>query len=34
MLGIFRARLWRRLEALGIPVPTTPAKPRKNSSPE
>ena len=28
-LGIFRARLWRRLEALGIPVPPQPPKPRK-----
>jgi transcriptional regulator with PAS, ATPase and Fis domain len=30
LLGIFRARLWRRLEALGIPIPPQPAKPRKN----
>ena len=29
LLGIFRARLWRRLEALGIPVPPQPPKPRK-----
>jgi hypothetical protein len=28
LLGIFRARLWRRLEALGIPVPPQPPKPR------
>jgi transcriptional regulator with PAS, ATPase and Fis domain len=28
MLGIFRARLWRRLEALGIPVPPQPPKAR------
>lgn len=34
ILGIFRARLWRRLEALGIPVPPQPAKPRKNDEPE
>ena len=34
MLGIFRARLWRRLEALGIPVPPQPAKPRRNNGPE
>jgi DNA-binding NtrC family response regulator len=31
MLGIFRARLWRRLEALGIPAPPQPAKPRKTN---
>jgi DNA-binding NtrC family response regulator len=31
LLGIFRARLWRRLEALGIPAPPQPAKPRKNN---
>jgi transcriptional regulator with PAS, ATPase and Fis domain len=29
-LGIFRARLGRRLEALGIPVPPQPPKPRKD----
>jgi DNA-binding NtrC family response regulator len=29
LLGIFRARLWRRLEALCIPVPPQPPKPRK-----
>lgn len=29
LLGVFRARLWRRLEALGIPVPPQPPKPRK-----
>jgi transcriptional regulator with PAS, ATPase and Fis domain len=29
LLGIFRARLWRRLPALGIPVPPSPPKPRK-----
>ena len=29
LLGIFRARLWRRLEALGIPAPPQPPKPRK-----
>ena len=34
MLGIFRARLWRRLEALGIPVPPQPPKPRKKNGPE
>jgi len=28
-LGIFRARLWNRLTALGIPVPPQPPKPRK-----
>lgn len=33
-LSIFRARLWRRLEALGIPVPPQPAKPRKNDDSE
>lgn len=31
-LGIFRARLWRRLEALGIPVPPQPPKPRKREA--
>ncbi len=30
LLGVFRARLWRRLTALGIPVPPQPPKPRKN----
>jgi len=34
MLGVFRARLWRRLEALGIPVPPQPAKPRKTNGTE
>lgn len=29
LLGVFRARLGRRLEALGIPVPPQPPKPRK-----
>jgi DNA-binding NtrC family response regulator len=28
-LGIYRDRLWRRLPALGIPVPPQPPKPRK-----
>jgi DNA-binding NtrC family response regulator len=28
-LGIYRDRLWRRLEALGIPVPPQPPKARK-----
>jgi DNA-binding NtrC family response regulator len=28
-LGIFRDRLWRRLPALGIPVPPQPPRPRK-----
>jgi DNA-binding NtrC family response regulator len=32
MLGIFRARLWRRLEALGIPIPPQPPKPRKDEA--
>src|SRR5581483_6387998 len=27
LLGVFRARLWRRLEALGIPVPPQPPRP-------
>lgn len=31
LLGIFRARLSRRLEALGIPVPPQPPKPRKKA---
>lgn len=30
LLGIFRARLWRRLEALGLPVPPQPPRPRKS----
>lgn len=30
LLGVFRARLWRRLDALGIPVPPQPPKPRKD----
>ena len=34
LLGIFRARLWRRLEALGIPVPPQPPKPRKKDGGE
>jgi transcriptional regulator with PAS, ATPase and Fis domain len=34
LLGIFRARLWRRLEALGIPVPPQPPKPRKKDDGE
>ncbi len=34
LLGIFRARLWRRLEALGIPIPPQPPKPRKTDTPE
>jgi DNA-binding NtrC family response regulator len=29
LLGVFRARLARRLDALGIPVPPQPPKPRK-----
>jgi DNA-binding NtrC family response regulator len=29
LLGVYRAKLWRRLEALGIPVPPQPPKPRK-----
>ena len=29
MLGIFRSRLWRRVEALKIPPPASAAKPRK-----
>ena len=32
LLGIFRARLWRRLDALGIPVPPQPPKPRKKEA--
>lgn len=28
-LGVFRTRLWRRMEALGIPVPPQPPKARK-----
>lgn len=31
LLGVFRAKLWRRLDALGIPVPPQPPKPRKDS---
>ena len=31
LLGVFRARLSRRLEALGIPVPPQPPKPRKKA---
>jgi DNA-binding NtrC family response regulator len=34
LLGVFRARLWRRLEALGIPVPPQPPKPRKKDDTE
>lgn len=34
LLGIFRARLWRRLEALGMPVPPQPPKPRKKDAGE
>lgn len=30
LLGVFRAKLWRRLDALGIPVPPQPPKPRKD----
>jgi DNA-binding NtrC family response regulator len=30
-LGIYRDRLWRRLEALGIPVPPQPPRARKSS---
>jgi DNA-binding NtrC family response regulator len=29
LLGVYRAKLWRRLDALGIPVPPQPPKPRK-----
>lgn len=29
LLGVFRARLWRRMEALAIPAPPQPPKPRK-----
>ena len=32
LLGIFRARLWRRLEALGVPAPPQPPKPRKKEA--
>jgi DNA-binding NtrC family response regulator len=32
LLGIFRARLWRRLEALGIPAPPQPPRPRKKDA--
>ncbi len=31
LLGVFRARLARRLEALGVPVPPQPPKPRKKA---
>ncbi|WP_171471605.1 sigma 54-interacting transcriptional regulator [Frigoriglobus tundricola] len=31
LLGVFRARLARRLDALGIPVPPQPPKPRKKA---
>jgi transcriptional regulator with PAS, ATPase and Fis domain len=31
-LGVFRARLWRRMTALGIPAPPQPPKPRKDTS--
>jgi DNA-binding NtrC family response regulator len=34
LLGIFRPRLWRRLDALGIPVPPQPPKPRKKDAGE
>jgi DNA-binding NtrC family response regulator len=30
LLGVFRAKLWRRLDALGIPIPPQPPKPRKD----
>jgi transcriptional regulator with PAS, ATPase and Fis domain len=30
LLGVFRARLWRRMEALSIPAPPQPPKPRKS----
>jgi transcriptional regulator with PAS, ATPase and Fis domain len=29
LLGVFRARLWRRMEALAIPAPPQPPRPRK-----
>ncbi|MDY3552484.1 sigma 54-interacting transcriptional regulator [Gemmata sp. JC717] len=32
LLGVFRAKLWRRLDALGIPIPPQPPKPRKSES--
>jgi DNA-binding protein Fis len=31
LLGVFRTRLARRMEVLGIPVPPQPPKPRKKS---
>ena len=34
LLGVFRAKLWRRLDALGIPVPPQPPKPRKTDDKE
>ncbi len=34
LLGVFRARLWRRLDALGIPIPPQPPKPRKTDAKE
>jgi transcriptional regulator with PAS, ATPase and Fis domain len=32
LLDIYRSRLWARLEALGIPVPPQPPKPRKDEA--
>jgi DNA-binding NtrC family response regulator len=34
LLQIYRSRLWSRLEALGIPAPPQPPKPRKKDSEE
>jgi transcriptional regulator with PAS, ATPase and Fis domain len=34
LLGVFRARLWRRMETLGIPAPPQPPKPRKKNDRE
>lgn len=34
LLGVFRAKLWRRLDALGIPAPPQPPKPRKSDDKE
>jgi transcriptional regulator with PAS, ATPase and Fis domain len=32
LLGVFRARLWRRMEALAIPAPPQPPKARKRTA--